>query len=230
MLVAQKTGRREIFGPAGMAVFPGVRFQKRLPPLILVGITVALFGVVGQAFAEAVVAEVLPPLAEAPEYNTKAGYLLTMTRYVEWPPVAFADATEPLVIGVLGANPFGDVLERTVHGLRSQGRPIMVRYVKTVEAAVRCQVVFIARLPENNVADWLRTLRGKPVLTITESEQGIAEGAVLTFVMEKSSAGTKVRFDASMANASEAGLQLSALMLKSAKKVYRLPEPAKGHS
>lgn len=171
---------------------------------------------------------VLPGVpAPVPEYNAKAGYLLRFTRYVEWPAEMFANPTAPLVIGVLGVNPFGDALDRTVRGLKSQGRPIEVRYVQTAEEAARCQVVFIARQQERDESVWLRALHGKPVLTLTESEQGIAEGAVLSFVLEKELTGIKVRFDASLPAAHAARLQLGADMLRFARKVYRESAEAK---
>lgn len=158
-----------------------------------------------------------------PEYNAKAGYLLTFTRYVEWPEGHFATPTDPVVIGVLGTNPFGDVLERTVQGMKSQGRPIEIRYVKTADEAAQCQMVFIARRQERDEAAWLSALRGRPVLTVTESEQGLAWGAVLSLTLEKAPRGTKVAFSASLPASREAGLQISASMLASAKKVYREP-------
>ena len=161
------------------------------------------------------------PLHEAAEYTAKAGFLLTMSRYVEWPAGTFARADAPLIIGVLGENPFGDVLERTAQGAKVQGRPVEIRSLKNEEDAAGCHVVFIAWLPENKIADWLRALRGKPVLTITESAQGLAEGAVLTFVIERESVGRKVNFHASIPNARTNGLRLDARMLEHAAFVQR---------
>lgn len=158
-----------------------------------------------------------------PAYNVKAGLIRLFAQYVDWPAEAFANPTDSVVIGVLGDNPFGEVLESTVQGLKSHGRPLEVRYVKTAEEAVKCQVVFIAQWQKRDEALWLRALRGKPVLTVTESEQGIAHGAVLSFVLDKTANGTKVKFDASLPAAREAGLQISARMLQTARKVIREP-------
>jgi len=168
--------------------------------------------------------------SEAPEYNIKAGYLRLFVRYVEWPPAVFAQATDPLVIGVVGTNPFGPVLQSTLQGLKKQNREIVVRPVQTVEEAVCCQVVFIARRQEHDEAIWLKALRGKPALTITESEQGLAWGAVLALVYEKTARGPKVVFYASLPAARAAGLQLSSSMLVSAKKVLKERNEIKGGS
>lgn len=184
-------------------------------------------------------AELIPVVASAPsvtahapivvpEYNAKAGFLLAFTRYVEWPAGSFASPADPVVIGVLGANPFDEVLERTVQGVKSQGRAIEVRSVKTVEEAARCQVVFIARKQERDEAAWLQALRGKPVLTVIESERGLERGAILSLLLDESVRGTRVAFHANLPAAREAGLQISALMLASARKVIREPAGQKG--
>ena len=157
--------------------------------------------------------------AEAPEYNIKAGYLRLFARYTEWPPDIFTHASDPVVVGVLGANPFGEILQGTLQGLKIQNRSIEVRLVQTVEEAALCQVVFIARRQEHEEAAWLNALRDKPVLTVTESEQGLARGAVLALAYEKTARGPKVVFDASLRAARQAGLKLSADMLQSTRKI-----------
>jgi hypothetical protein len=156
-----------------------------------------------------------------PEYNAKAGYLLLFTRYVEWPASAFPSEEAPIVIGVLGTNPFGDVLARTVQGLKSQGRSLEIRLVQTVDEAARCQVVFIARRSERDEATWLRALQGKPVLTVIESTAGLEAGAVLALYLDYGARGTKVAFAANLPAARAAGLKMSASMLASAKNVLR---------
>jgi len=158
-----------------------------------------------------------------PEYNAKAGYLLLFTRYVEWPANVFPAEEAPVIIGVLGTNPFGDVLARTVQGLKSQGRPLEVRLVQTAEEAAKCQVIFIARKSARDEAAWLRALQGKPVLTVIESAAGLAAGAVLALYLEYGALGTKVAFAANLPAARAAGLKISASMLASAKNVIREP-------
>src|SRR5437016_7369433 len=45
------------------------------------------------------------------EYDVKATCLYHLTQFVEWPPEAFPETQSPLVIGVLGQDPFGKVLD-----------------------------------------------------------------------------------------------------------------------
>jgi hypothetical protein len=216
--------------------FLGATFSVRscgylgLLPCLVVWVAASAAELVPVIAEISILTAVTPPAMEGPEYNAKAGYLLKFTRYVEWPEGTFATSADPLIIGVLGTNPFGDVLEKTVQGLKSQdGRPIKVRLIATVEEAAKCQVVFIARKQERNEALWVQSLRGKPILTITESTPGLASGAVLALFLEKNLRGeTKPVFSASLPAARKAGLKLSADLLQFARKVLREPVETKG--
>jgi len=162
-----------------------------------------------------------PVAPTVPEYNAKAGYLLLFTRYVEWPPARFAEADAPIIIGVLGANPFGEVLEKTVSGQRSQDRPVEIRLVGTVEEAAACHIVFISRQEARQQPAWLARLRDLPVLTVAETNEALGQGAVINFVTEPANRGAKLRFDASLPAMQRAGLHISSPMLVSARQVQR---------
>src|SRR6266581_2725550 len=54
--------------------------------------------------------------AAIPEYRVKATFLLQFAQFVDWPPQVFSGAQTPLVIGVLGEDPFGNFLDETVRG------------------------------------------------------------------------------------------------------------------
>ena len=65
--------------------------------------------------------------ARASEYQVKAVFLFNFAQFVDWPASAFPDATAPLVIGVLGDDPFGPYLDETVRGETVRGRPLETR-------------------------------------------------------------------------------------------------------
>ena len=78
------------------------------------------------------------------EYAVKAAYLYNFTRYVEWPPAALVRATDRLLVCVLGEDPFGPMLERTMARKSVNDRQLEVRRCATVAEAARCHVVFVA--------------------------------------------------------------------------------------
>ncbi|AOS44745.1 hypothetical protein Verru16b_01813 [Lacunisphaera limnophila] len=175
----------------------------------------------------------VPPVAAIapavmPEYSVKAAYLVRFTRYIEWPAGTFADASAPIVIGVLGRNPFGDLLVKSVAGVRSQGREVQVRVVANLEETAGCHVIFIGRGQERDEALWLEALRQRPVVTVTDSPEGLARGAILSLYVEEKAAGSRVVFGASLPAARRAGLQLSAAMLPSARQLIRGEEADPG--
>lgn len=158
----------------------------------------------------------------APEYSIKAGYILLFTRYVEWPATAFATPTAPIVICVLGADPFGSVLDQTMAGQHSQRRPLSVRRVADAHEAESCHVVFIGTPGDNQQSSqWLDVLADDPVLTITEHPDALGQGAMLSFVSEVEGGQARIRFEASLRPMHRAGLVARSQMLVAARKVHR---------
>ncbi|HEY5756867.1 MAG TPA: YfiR family protein [Steroidobacter sp.] len=167
----------------------------------------------------------------APEYSIKAGYILLFTRYVEWPSTAFATPTAPIVICVLGADPFGSVLDQTMAGQQSQQRPLNVRRVSDAHDAQGCHVVFISAQGNNQptsdppvskqMSQWLDVLADQPVLTITERLDALDQGAMLSFVSEVEGGQARIRFEASLRPMHRAGLVARSQMLVAARKVHR---------
>jgi hypothetical protein len=167
----------------------------------------------------------------APEYSIKAGYILLFTRYVEWPSTAFATPSAPIVICVLGEDPFGSVLDQTVAGQQSQQRPLSVRRVADARDAAGCHVAFIGSQGNNEetsdppvskqTSQWLEVLANQPVLTITEHLDALAQGAMLSFVSEVEGGESRIRFEASLRPMHRAGLVARSQMLSAARKVHR---------
>ena len=76
--------------------------------------------------------------AAAPtEYQVKAVFLFNFSQFVDWPPASFADGRSPLVIGVLGRDPFGATLDEIVRGETVNGRPLVVRRYESIDAGRR---------------------------------------------------------------------------------------------
>lgn len=149
------------------------------------------------------------------EYKVKAAYLYKFVNYVQWPPSALADADASLVIGVVGADRLGDELAQMVAERRNDTRPVRVRKLRRDEVATGLHIVFIGRAENSHAAQVLAGLRGKPVLTVTESDAGFNAGSVINFVIDDD----KVRFDVAPRQSEAASLKISARLLAVARKV-----------
>src|SRR2546430_1625474 len=65
--------------------------------------------------------------APSAEYQLKAVFLFNFAQFVEWPAQASTEPDAPLVIGVLGQNPFGSYLDELVRGEKVGPHPLVVR-------------------------------------------------------------------------------------------------------
>src|ERR1700689_5980039 len=66
--------------------------------------------------------------ADAPTENqVQAVFLYNFSRFVEWPPQAFATPSDPFVIGIVGSDPFGARLDEAVHNEQINGHALTVR-------------------------------------------------------------------------------------------------------
>jgi hypothetical protein len=151
----------------------------------------------------------------ADEYRVKAAILFNLARFVEWPATAFPGPAAPLVICVVGTDPFGPVLDETLQGHTVGGRQTAVRRLPDVAAG--CHVVFIASSEEKRVADILERLRGSSVLTLSELDGFTEQGGTIGL----STAGDRVRFDINASAAEAARLTVSARVMALASSVRR---------
>src|ERR1700758_4217756 len=62
-----------------------------------------------------------------PEYQVKAVFLFNLAQFVDWPSKAFADPAAPLIIGVLGEDPFGSYLDETLRGETVRNHPLVLQ-------------------------------------------------------------------------------------------------------
>ena len=161
----------------------------------------------------------LPLQAEiTKEYQIKAAFLYNFTKFVEWPPERFPDPSGPIVIGVLGwnSNPFGQELINLVKDKKVGGRPVIVKSVETPEEASAVHVLFVSAGLELRWAKAAQSAHSTGVLTVGESAQFSAAGGIITFMIKEDN----VRFEINQAAGENAGLKISAQLLKLATAVH----------
>ncbi|HVU33764.1 MAG TPA: YfiR family protein [Opitutaceae bacterium] len=151
------------------------------------------------------------------EYQLKAAFLYNFTRFIEWPAGRFPAANSPIVIGVYRENPFGEELERVVAGRSVAGRPIEVREVATLEAALTTHLLFVPAGQEELLADHRQAFDGAGVVTVGESERFATLGGVIRFVVQ----GDRLRFAIRDVSDEATGLRISSQLLKLATAVHK---------
>jgi YfiR/HmsC-like len=153
-----------------------------------------------------------PILAAPTTSEVEAVFLFNFSQFVEWPPQAFAEPSSPIVICVLGSDPFGTTLDEVIRGETVQGRALTVRRFQRVEDLTDCQILFISRSEQARLQPILKTLQGRSILTVSDLEEFAGDGGVICFVL----VDNKIRLRVNLHAAKAAGLTLSSKLLRPA--------------
>jgi hypothetical protein len=172
---------------------------------------VAACGFVTPTFAQ-------PNVVEASERSVKAAFVYKFTQYVDWPADAIAD-DEPFTIGVLGSGAYVDELLRMTEDRSVSERFIEIRRVDDDDSVEDVQVLFIAGDQRGKLGALLARSRGRPILTVTESEGALSDGSIINFTRM----GDRVRFEVSLAAAEASRLKLNSRLLAVAQTIQQAP-------
>lgn len=156
-------------------------------------------------------------LPAATEHEVKAAFLYNFAKFVDWPPRAFAEAGSPLVIGLVGEDPLGEVLPALVRSEQVKGRPLEVRRLAPDGELAGCHLLYLSRSEAARTQEILERVRQQPVLTVSDQEDFLAQGGMINFVLFR---GT-VRFEINAAAAQAARLKLSSKLLAVARAVVK---------
>jgi hypothetical protein len=149
------------------------------------------------------------------ESAVKAAFLIKFASFVDWPPSAFPQPGDPLVIGVIGDDGLLADLEQLAQGQSVNGRPVHALRLRELPAAdERVHILYVAAPTEGRLRDLVPRVAG-PVLVVTQSDGALALGAALNFVLERG----RLRFEASPRAAAAHGLKLSSRLLAVASNV-----------
>jgi hypothetical protein len=142
------------------------------------------------------------------ESDLKAVFLFHFTQFVAWPESAFSSPNAPFVIGVIGRDPFGPTLSDVVRGESIGLHPLLVQHVDSLEAARRCQILYVAAGSEGHFAP--SSLASEPILTVGDSEAFYRSGGIIQFFTDHSHVRLKVNLAAARADS----LTISAKLLR----------------
>jgi uncharacterized protein DUF4154 len=150
------------------------------------------------------------------EYQVKAGFLYNFVKFVDWPASAFPPTGDAVIIGVIGEDPFGEILDQVLQGKTCcHDRKLVVRRLQRLEHVTECHVLFISASEEARLPEILRLLDGAGVLTVGDIEGFAERGGMIGFHRESN----KLRFEINADAASRAGLTISSQLLKLATRV-----------
>lgn len=158
------------------------------------------------AFAQA------PDSSDSSEYLIKAGFIFNFAKFVEWPSNAFAQPDSPIVIGILGTDPFGTIIDKIVQDKKIGTRGFIVKRLKwgtDLKELKECKILFVGASEKAHIDELVQMVRGLPILTVGETPGFAERGGVIRFALEDN----RVRFEVNVVAAQQADLTISSRLL-----------------
>jgi hypothetical protein len=144
------------------------------------------------------------------EYQVKAVFLFNFTQFTVWPAGTFGENDSTLVIGILGSDPFGPILDEVVGGERFQDRPIAIKRFARAEEIPDCRILFIGGVDADEAEKAFALCRKHRILSVGESERFAGKGGMIQFLTRSG----KIRLRIDMEPVRAAGLNLSSKLLR----------------
>lgn len=161
------------------------------------------------------------PLAEASqaraptEWEMRAAFLYKFISYIRWPKESLPEDKSPLVVGVLGRDPFGKALDALLNQKQHGAHPIVVQRFETAETAAKCHVLYVSTTDAEEIARIVAVLGSKPILLVGEGRTFTKHGGAIAFELE----ARRLVFTINTQAAKAAQLELSSQLLKLAKRI-----------
>ncbi len=159
------------------------------------------------------------------EYHRKAALLKIISEYVKWPKkTGIKDRSRPFVLGLIGENPFGNLLKKAFieAGNRIYGKVVEIRPIDELSMVRECHILFISRSRAEDLDAILDTAVPHSVLTIGESDGFAARGVLINFYIQDE----QIRFEINTRAMKKSGLSVSSQLLSVAR-IVNPPEDRK---
>jgi YfiR/HmsC-like len=157
------------------------------------------------------------------EYLIKAGFIYNFAKLVDWPATAFNQPDAPIVIGILGTDPFGSIIDKVLSGKKVNDHGFVIKRIKSAAEARDCHILFVSASESSHISDAIRLTKSMPILTISEIPGFANRGGIINLTLEDS----KVRFEVNVDAAKAADLNISSRLLALARIVQQTSDGRK---
>lgn len=147
------------------------------------------------------------------EYQIKAAFIYNFLQFVEWPPEALPETNSPVIVTILGDDPFGRALDTVFANKLIAGHPVKVDRIKNFGPNHPCHVLFVSNSERDRVTQILAMIGDRSIFSISDIEGFANRGGILDFVTEQK----KFRFEINVAATKRARLQVSSKLLRLAR-------------
>ena len=162
--------------------------------------------------------------SDSSEYLIKAGFTYNFAKLMQWPASAFPQPDSPIIIGILGNDPFGATLDSVLVGKKVNTRGFVVKHLKWGADIKGCNILYVSTTEAAHLDEILHAIKGLPILTIGQMPDFARRGGIVNFIIEDD----KVRFEVNVEAAKQADISISSRLLTLAKIVPQTgPEASK---
>jgi len=155
-------------------------------------------------------------LQQSRVFEIEAAFLVQFSKYITWPAHCFKTEKSPVIIGIIGRDPFGTKIDRVARGFKSGNRSVEIRRIKgDMSDAGKCHILYITSGKTGMMTKIKKELSGKPIVLVSDTDNFLNQGGIIKFFIS----GTKIRFNISLTNSRRIGLKISSKLLEVAKKV-----------
>jgi hypothetical protein len=151
--------------------------------------------------------------AQLPEYHVKAAFLINIAKYADWPPRVLPPEA-PIVIAIVGDDPFGDILDKLIAGRRVNDHRIVIHRAIRANEIRQAHVIFVSRSLGESVAQ-IRSAPGAEHALLVGDSAYTADFAAINF----SVADGRIVFEVNLGAAESAGVKISSKLLNLARAV-----------
>ena len=151
--------------------------------------------------------------ADNAEYPLKLALLYKFAQFVEWPPDAFPSARSPLVVCVVGEDPFQADLAQELRTRSVGGHRVELTTIKRTSDLRACRLVFITAAEKKHIPAIVANARAANALTVGETKGFAQGGGIISFTIEANKLSFEINIDA----ARQSRLKISSKLLALAK-------------
>lgn len=151
------------------------------------------------------------------EQELKAAALNQIVHFTRWPVGTFTEADSPLVIGIYGQDPFGNLIDELVRDEIASGHPVKVARCFTPEAAAACHVVYVAEAGLRSSDRLVHYLADRNILTVSGDEAFVEHGGIISLSVRNN----RIRILVNLEAAKRANVTLSSKLLRLAEIVKK---------
>ena len=155
------------------------------------------------------------------EYPVKLAFLYQFAQFVRWPSGAFESPSAPLVVCVVGSDPFDPNLEQELLNRTIDKHPIAFMTVNRGMNFTACHMVFVPASEAKYGPGIINALKGSSILTVGESKGFAERGGIINFTIEQS----KLHFEINLDAAQRTPLTISSKVLALARIVRNPAHP-----